>query len=390
MKSAFLDKLIEKLDKLDPQSLQSQILRLIKEKGLLETVFNAIHEGIIVLDQKGNIQYANNAAGNMLGVSVEDVVNQPIKRFLKEVDWQSVMRLDSSAWAELVNSELEITYPEKRYLNFYIMPLEPDEEGSKKGGAILLLRDVTQERQKTADAVNQERLNAITLLTAGVAHEIGNPLNSLGIHLQLLAREIKELPSKKKKELEKLVTTAREEVARLDNIITQFLKAIRPTQPNREKADILKVLKETVNFLKYELNNKDIVAELKAEEDLPEIAIDSQQIRQAFFNIIKNAIEAMKPGGLLTINVFSTDKHIGISFKDTGKGFSAEDLSKMFKPFASDKKGGTGIGLMIVQRIVHDHGGEIEVHTRPGSGTTFTVLLPLGHQKVKLLKAPSE
>ncbi len=389
MKSAFLDKLIERLDKLDPQSLQSQFLRLIKEKGLLETIFNAIHEGIIVLDYKGEIQYVNNAASNMLGLKIEDALHQPIQRFLKEIDWQNIMGFEDSAWTELINSEIEITYPEKRYINFYIMPLQPDNENSTRGGAILILRDITQERRKTIDELNQEKLNTIMLLTAGVAHEIGNPLNSLGIHLQLIGRELKKLPEDKKEELEKLVTTAREEIARLDNIITQFLKAIRPTQPKREKVDIVKLVEETIEFLKYELSNKDIIAELKAEEDLQKIAVDPQQIRQAFFNIIKNAIEAMKPGGLLTINIFSTDKHIGISFKDTGKGFSAKDLGKIFKPFASNKKGGTGIGLMIVQRIIHDHGGEIEVHTKQGTGTTFTVLLPLDHRKIKLLKPPS-
>ncbi len=126
MKSAFLDRLIERLDKLDPQSLQSQFLRLIKEKGLLEAIFNAIHEGIVVLDQKGDIQYVNNAAANMLGFKIEEAIRQPIKRFLREVDWQNVMRLDNSAWEELVNTEIEISYPEKRFLNFYIMPLKPD------------------------------------------------------------------------------------------------------------------------------------------------------------------------------------------------------------------------------------------------------------------------
>jgi signal transduction histidine kinase len=268
----------------------------------------------------------------------------------------------------------------------YIMPIVLNE--GKLRGAVVILRDITSDREKEIRVLKSERLNALTFLAAGVAHEIGNPLNSLHIHLQLLARELDSLPAGSRKSIEDLVRISRGEVERLNMIITQFLKAIRPAVPDRQPCRMEEVLKETIAFMKHEIENRDVIVEVKIPEPLPVISVDRNQIKQAFFNVTKNSLQAMINGGLLTITLFSNDRFLGVSFKDNGEGMPSEQLGRLFKPYHSAKTDGSGLGLFIVQRIIQDHGGEIEVYSRPKAGTVFTMYLPLNERRVRLLKAP--
>lgn len=387
MKSGFLDRLIEKLDKLDPRSVQTHFLHLVREKGLLEAVFNALHEGVIVLDSRGNINYANHAAARMLGFDIKAALHQPAARFLREIVWDKIIGLDSGEWSKLISRELEITYPEHRFLNFYIMPLSTPSDQER--GAVMIFRDITRDREQASRTINAERLNALTLLAAGVAHEIGNPLNSLNIHLQLLERGLRNPDHLQTEKMGDLVKVARAEVERLNLTITQFLSAIRPTTPRREKCVLEDLLREILEFMKDEISDRDVLVDLKCAEPIPAIRVDRNQVKQAFFNIIRNAIQAMSSGGFLSINLFTTDRFTGISFKDTGAGIPTDKINTVFEPYQTTKEGGSGLGLMIVQRIVQDHGGEIEIHSQPGQGTTFTVLLPLDSRRIRLLKAPS-
>ncbi len=386
MKSAFLEKLIERLDKLDAGSLQTQFLRLAGEKGLLETIFHAIQEGVIVLDGRGKITYANRAAENMLGFKLDSAAGTPISRYLRDIAWNQILKLDEQEWTRLISREIEITYPAHRFLDFYIVPLSA--VNAEEKGAVMILRDITRDRHQETMTLESERLNAITLLAAGVAHEIGNPLNSLTIHLQLLKREIGQLAEADRVPLDDLLRVAQGEVERLDQIITQFLRALRPSQPRLEPLRLSDVLQETLSFLSQEIKDRDVLVEVDSPDDLPTASIDRNQMKQAFFNIIRNAIQVMPNGGLLKISIGSSDRFVFISFTDTGPGIPAGDLSTIFEPYFTTKSEGSGLGLMIVQRIMRDHGGELEVHSEPDTGTTFTLYLPRDDARTRLLKAP--
>jgi signal transduction histidine kinase len=253
---------------------------------------------------------------------------------------------------------------------------------------LVILRDVTRDRRQEATTLESERSNAVKLLAAGVAHEIGNPLNALNIHLQLLARELNDLPDGTREPLADLVGVARTEVERLDTIIRQFLRALRPTQPVLHPEQPTDVLQETLALLKTEFENRRISVSVDITETIPTVQLDRSQIKQVFFNLIKNALEAMPDSGTLRIVVSAGDVYVDIAFIDTGKGIAPEELQRIFEPYHTTKRTGTGLGLMIVQRIIDEHGGEIELSSKPGAGTCFKVRLPRSERRVRLLSTP--
>src|SRR5690349_8611509 len=215
MKAGFLEKLIERLGRIGPEEVQNYFLRLAQEKGFLETVFNAIQEGIIVTDSKGRITYLNEAACGLFGLEAGDVIGKRLDERIRGLDWESLTKSKGP-----VSHDMEIFYPQSRFINFYIVPLVIEARAPVAGGGdsgrpgstppatvdqvghVIILRDITESRRTAQQTIESERLNALTLLAAGVAHEIGNPLNSLHIHLQLMERGVQKLDDGAKEELQ--------------------------------------------------------------------------------------------------------------------------------------------------------------------------------------------
>ncbi|MDX9792776.1 MAG: ATP-binding protein [Kiritimatiellia bacterium] len=388
MASGFFDRLVARIDKLNPESLQAQMVRLAQERGFLETIFQTIQEGVVVIDNEGRLLYANHAAEKLAGFDFTRTKGRSIVRILRDWDWEHLLEVPASesGWARMVTREIEVTYPEHRFISVYAVPL--NEDGWVEKGVLVILRDVTRDRRQEASTLESERSNAIKLLAAGVAHEIGNPLNALNIHLQLLARELSGLPDGTREPLADLVGVARTEVERLDTIIRQFLRALRPTQPVLHPEQPTDVLQETLALLKTEFENRRISVSVDITDSIPSVQLDRSQIKQVFFNLIKNALEAMPDSGALRIVVSAGDVYVDIAFIDTGKGIAPEEMQRVFEPYHTTKRTGTGLGLMIVQRIIDEHGGEIELSSKPGAGTCFKVRLPRSERRVRLLSTP--
>jgi len=402
MRSVFLEKLINRIDRVDPESLQAHFLHLAHERGLLETIFQSIQEGVLVVDVSGRLSYANRAAGQLLGFNPETATGRPITRYMQDLDWDRILDFDEGEWSRLITREVEITYPAHRIVSFYVVPLSAEDQ--RDSGVVVILRDITRDRLQEASLLESERMNAVQLLAAGVAHEIGNPLNALNIHLQLLDRDIRGLRGELDRDggakavaarlpaemdnLHELVEIARTEVSRLDLIITQFLRAIRPSKPKLAPVRMQSLLEEALTLMRHEVGNRGIEIDIVAPPSLPEIRVDRDQIKQAFFNIVKNAFQAMPDGGRLTITLAGGTTDLAVTFQDTGSGIAPENLGRVFEPYHTTKSTGSGLGLMIVQRIVQDHGGHIELMSKPDEGTRITIYLPFVERRMRLLAAP--
>ena len=384
----FLDRLIERLDRIDPSRVQNYVLKLVREKGFLETVFDTIQEGVIVIDRQIQMQFVNRSARELLGMP-GTAEGQRLDRYLRDVDWLALMEANPEEWRRVSFQELEVFYPQPRVLSFYIVPLSQDESPADIQMATIIFRDVTETRQSTERAIESRRIDAITKLAAGVAHEIGNPLNSLNIHLQLLRRNLDRRPEDSdSKEARELLRVACSEVDRLDSIITNFLRAVRPTQPHFEQLNIQQLLGESLRFMRNEIEDKGLLVEASLPDSLPRIRGDAGQLKQVFYNIMKNSIQAMSKGDKFEILCDVTEQFVEIRFVDTGKGISAENLRHIMEPYFTTRTEGTGLGLLVVERVVREHGGELGIESTEGEGTVFTVRLPLMDRRIRLLEAP--
>jgi len=384
MKRAFLDKLLVRLRRIQPEDVETFFVELARDKRFLETIFNAIREGVIVTDVAGTVVYMNDAAGLIFGLDPAATLGRPLAGNISGLRWKELAQ-----GREVVTRDIEVFHPSHRVLNFYVVPLmgeDDDQPGQREHvGYALIMRDFTERHREAQETLETERVAALQLLAAGVAHEIGNPLNSLTIHLQLLERRLRKLPEDQQDELLHPLEIARDEIKRLDTIVTQFLRAIRPAPLHRAPHDINSIVRDAAEFLEAELKSRNILLEVDLAPALPVLDIDQDQLKQAFFNIIKNASEAMKQGGLLKIRTGADANWVNIAFADTGGGMTEETMARVFEPYFTTKIGGSGLGLMITQRIVRAHGGEVVIASDPGQGLKLTIRLPRHDRQVEML-----
>ena len=376
----FFNKVAQHLDKLDAESVRGQYKGLVQEFTLLETVFRALGEGVIVASAEGLLVYANPAAERLAHFEFSSAKNAPLVDVLPGwnlADW--LVPPSDMQWSRAAMREITITYPERRILEVQAMP--------NGEATILIIRDVTLAHAREADALESSRIEAIQQLASGVAHEIGNPLNALSLNLDLLARDLRKEPDPDRRaRLLADVETAKREVKRIDAINRGFLNALRPVKPVLKPGNLADPLKATLEELKPRFADRAIRVALDLPSALPSVIFDEGQLQQVFFNLIKNALEAMKDGGALAIAIDVTDAEVAISFRDTGSGIPAADLGRLFEPYHTTKgELGNGLGLMMCRRIVRAHGGEIDVESKEGEGTRFTVRLPRLEKRVRRL-----
>ena len=376
--NVFFDKVAQHLDKLDAADRRRQFKLLTDEIAFLESVFDTLKEGILVLSEKGVLRYANVAADVLTGCPCTKTRGRPVQKTIPGWDWENLLLPARDGWNRTTAQELEILYPERRILEVTARPFQT--------GTVVLIRDVTVAHDRTESALETSRTDAVRDLAAGVAHEIGNPLNALSLNLQLLAREFRNEPdAERRARLQHDIATAQNEIKRLEGIIKGFLSALRPVKPNLTPASPADPLKNTLSALKAQFEDRRIQVQLNLPSVLPPVMLDHAQMEQVFFNLVKNALEAMKDGGALTIDLAADDHDVRIAFHDNGTGMDAAALAALFEPYRTTKTHGTGLGLMVCRRIVRAHGGEIDVESKPGVGTTFTVRLPRLEKRVRRL-----
>ena len=386
-KNSSLDRVLGRLDTLDSVNLANLVQRLARERSLFEEIFNTLQEGVLVITLDGEIDYANDAAHRLIGLWEDELAGQILWRLIPGLrpSLGGTLEDDTAAALPVVAREFELTYPEPRTVRLYMVPFRGEARGDARRFAVILT-DVTRDKHATAQQLEDERTSSILLLAAGVAHELGNPLNSLTIHLQLITRKLNKLKASRDTEsLVESVDVCRAEVARLDGIIAHFLEAIRPQPPDLAELDLAEVLAEVLRFQQREFADRRIAVEVEASGDLPVVMADRNQLKQVFFNLAKNALDAMEPGGRLKIRARADDDSVFLLFGDSGSGIKQEDLVRVFQPYHTTKPGGHGLGLMIVQRILREHGGQVGIESKEGVGTVVTLQFPRKDRRVRML-----
>ncbi|MDR0932444.1 MAG: PAS domain-containing protein [Victivallales bacterium] len=383
VKKNFLDRFSERLEDIDSGSRQAYILRLMKERGFLETVFNAIEEGIIVIDRHLLIRYHNRAAQELLALP-EDLSQVRVSQLLQGVDWQRILSADEKEWVRVARQELEILYPVRRFIQFYLVPYPGDNTF-----AAVIFRDVTESRARTLNDLEQEKGVAISMLAAGVAHEIGNPLNSLYLNLQMLDRSISGNDDMElsKDEAAQMITACKTEVERLDSIIHSFLSALRPGKPQFAPVEVTDLVEEVLTFMRAEIEARLVTVECKFAKCHRQVAGDSAQLKQVFYNVIRNAVQAMPNGGHLLIRTRCEADYLTLEFADSGTGITPDELGGIFKAFHSNRAGGNGIGMMVIERICREHGAMFGLRSIPGEGTVFEIRFPFPGKRIRMLPA---
>jgi two-component system, sporulation sensor kinase E len=389
MKNNGLEKILGRIEDLDSVNLGILVQRLARERKMQETVFNTIQDGILVIDSDGVVQYANDAALGLIGLKENDIgvtrLWKMVPDLAKSIDRETVAGKKKSA--PVLSREIELTYPEHRVVRLYMVPIDSQVGHDDSGGYVIVLSDVTEERLSMEERIEDERSSSIVRLAAGVAHELGNPLNSLTIHLQLIERKLKKLRGDADAaKLAESLQVCQGEVQRLDGIITHFLEAVRPQKPELNELNLVQLVEEVLRVQEAELSDRQLEVKVEVSDDLPVILGDRGQIKQVFFNLIKNAMEAMQSGGSLRILARRDDEYIYLQFVDTGSGISEENLSKVFQAYYTTKKEGHGLGMMIVERIMREHGGHINIESHKEKGTAITLQFPQQHRRTRLLE----
>lgn len=387
MKPSFVDKIINRVGKADPGQVKYLLNQLAKDKNILEKVFNALEEGVLVVKRNGEIIYFNKSVNAFFGLNNKKVQLDLIQDIIIGLDWDSLTK--SSAH---INRDMEILKPQRRIINFYLTLLDNNnnkKENDDNDLFLMLVRDVTKKRKDILNTIESEKLSVLTLLAASVAHELGNPLNSLDIHMQLLESRFKNNKIIDDKSL-KLVQNSREEIKRLDTIIKQFLGAIRPSKISLENISINKLILESIRFLEQELKNRNILIKLELSSQIPYLRLDSNQIKQAFYNLINNSMQAINQNGeikiISKIKNIKNEQYLLLTIKDNGKGMIGETVNKVYEPYFTTKVTGSGLGMLIVRRIIHDNGGDIEIKSEKNKGTKITLRFTLNDKSVRLLK----
>ena len=311
----------------------------------------------------------------------EDLSHLRVSQLLQGVDWRRILREDEEEWTRVARQEVEILYPVRRFIQFYLVPFPED-----AGLAAAIIRDVTESRNRTMSELERETASAVSLLAAGVAHEIGNPLNSLYLNLQLLERSFSGKVEIPPEEMAEMVRSCKGEVERLDSIIHGFLTAIRPGEPKFAPVDVKSLIVDVLNFMRPEIEARQVTVNCTwGAEKLPPVSGDASQLKQAFYNIIRNAVQAMSNGGELEIFGYADSDNLLVEFADTGKGITPEELNTMFTAFKTHKAGGNGIGMMIIERVCREHGAQFGVVSVPGKGAAFQIRFPRGGRRLRML-----
>lgn len=357
------------------EELDANRQNLAELRALNQNVVESIPSGLITLSHYGTASFVNPAALEILQRTSDEVLGRHITELaFFTIDEWNVVR-DKLTQGSVVRGEKDefIVGNEARCLGYALTPLQ-SLDGAQSGYTVIF-QDLTEMKKLESEVRLKDRMAAVGELSAGIAHEIRNPLAAIAGSAQVLKKSKSLSPQE-----QRLMSIVLKESERLNKSISEFLRFVRPQERLAADFDVAASLDETLDLLS---NSSELRPEhvIRREIEPPSFMLngDGDQIRQVFWNLARNAVQAMPNGGELTVRTVIDDDAYRIIFADGGRGMSAADLRRLFQPFRTNFPSGTGLGMAISYRIVQAHGGSIDVQSREGEGSTITVSLPLVH-----------
>mgnify|MGYP003422889641 FL=1 len=352
------------------QNLKSVSNEYEKFKTLTSSVLENMSEAVIVLDKESNITLFNKSAEELFKVNSNDVLNFKINS-IAEGSLSFLANNPSSDFTPAFEKEIKL-FGESKHLSFSISQLDDPDTNQIK--FTVVIKDLTDTKRLEDEAKKNEKLSAMGELASGVAHEIRNPINAIGMIAQRLNKEF--IPASGQTEYNDITQLLRTEVNRVNKIITQFLNYAKPIELNLKPVELKPYFEEVFHLFEDQAKQKAIKFILQKDDSL-NIKFDPDLIKQTLLNIIQNAFDAVNDGGEVILQYYKSKKDFIIQISDNGIGISPEQQKKIFDLYFTTKKDGNGLGLSISQKIISQHNGSISVSSIVNNGTTIKIILPI-------------
>ncbi|MFH0986320.1 MAG: ATP-binding protein [Candidatus Omnitrophota bacterium] len=375
----FVKRLKTRLPQIEKESLYLKLLEATQENQQLEDLCRNLEEGIIITDAKGHPVFINSKANDWLG-GVHTSAKQPLWNQTQDPSFASFFKENVVIAKVRTVHDVRVLSPKEAQLRVTILPR--DTHG--RPHFIILLLDITSRTEQEFETAMLSRMESLVRLAGGIAHEIGNPLNAITIHLELLKKRLAGIPDDKRKAIADSLSDIQEETRRLDRIIRNFLKATRKPPLRLRLDDLNEVISDAFLFLKPQMDVAKISVKFSKDKGIPAFLMDRERLYYAFMNLLKNALEAMPQGGSLKISVSRKQRCVIVTISDSGCGINEKDLGRIFDIYYTSKPEGAGLGLMMVYDAIAEHGGKIEVASKLNKGTIFKILLPIREPQLQL------
>jgi two-component system sensor histidine kinase AtoS len=359
-------------------TLEERAIQLVTIQHYMQAILQSITSGVVTVGPDGSVATVNSAAERALGMSEDEMVPRRLGALFRDGGGlDAALRHVLRGIADRLVSETTLETMSGKTLHARVSIARMRDDQGRVLGAVVSIEDVSEVRALTDQLIRADRLAAMGELTAGVAHEVRNPLGIIKASVQLV-----EESGGDPKRMAEVTRVIKQEIDRLDHVIKALLDFGRPSAPALRPTDVGAVLDDVVLFTRRFAREASVAIEVERAEGLSLVMADADQLKQVLVNLVSNAVQAMgETGGTIRVTAYDDARDVYISVADSGPGMAPEVMEKVFDPFFSTRDGGTGLGLTIVHRIIDQHGGHIEVGSAPGAGTTFTVALPVAKER---------